>query len=801
MLNEPFGIPSSPRMAGSHSLEAVCVTMGRLCPTISLQNLMKTLLTLSKIAHPTPFVPTLTLPFPTAMLTLTPFQSNWAFPGSPPRPSHSLVWSPSWASAGIYQTRQLRSRKKRRINTRTQSRNGSRRPPIPWKRSRSLTASYYTPASWHQQDVLTSPAWKPCWGLPLQVLLFHTTHPKAPMTISSGGSAPSAPKGFLVEFLVHVTSRITARSRMPAQESALQSSSQAIGELGGSFQGGKLREGTLGGPKQSALNSLYVLSSQLVSLASTSGSLVTTGASLKGGKEGVTINKPTSSSGESTTSSLLANALLSHATSQARRTQQMPLPGASTHRILSSSLLSKSQVLYDTSSQTLTVNLPHASSSLKLLGSTPSPTQSQNGIPDTPPIVTNRARPLLIHMTDSGPATLHHNPRMPKPTAYAPNLTPIPSPLRPHCLARDRLRMWKPAPYQTNFPSNISIASLSEQDVSRIFEVTSNAWAESTHEAYSSGILAFHVHCDKRNIPEHLRAPISHPLVASFVASLAGSYSASTISNYVHGVRAWHILHGLPWRLNPIEMDALMKGAERLAPASSKRKKCLPYTLVFMASIRLQLCLDQPLDAAVWACLTTCFYAAARVGELTVPRLTSFDPAYHITPSNLRTEINRDSLEATVLHIPHTKAAPMEGEDIFWSRQNGPTDPYEAMDIHFRVNRPSSRDHLFSYTLKGARRPLTKQAFVKRLALAARAAGLDPLQGHGIRIGATLHYLTLGMPMEAMKVMGRWGSDAFLRYLRKHAQILTPYIQANPEVHDTFSRFIMPSQLLLQGRR
>ena len=248
-------------------------------------------------------------------------------------------------------------------------------------------------------------------------------------------------------------------------------------------------------------------------------------------------------------------------------------------------------------------------------------------------------------------------------------------------------------------------------------------------------------------------------------------------------------------------MDALMKGAKRLALASSKKKKCLPYTPVFMASICLQLCLDQPFDAAVWACLTTCFYAAARVGELTVPQLTSFDPAYHITPSNLQTEINWDNLEATVLHIPHTKAAPIEGEDIFWSWQNGPIDPYKAMDIHFWVNRPSSHDHLFLYTLKGAHRPLTKQAFIKQLALAARAASLDPLQGHGIYIRATLHYLTLGMPMEAMKVMGRWGSDAFLHYLCKHAQILTPYIQANPEVHDMFSRFIMPSQLLLQGQR
>jgi hypothetical protein len=46
-------------------------------------------------------------------------------------------------------------------------------------------------------------------------------------------------------------------------------------------------------------------------------------------------------------------------------------------------------------------------------------------------------------------------------------------------------------------------------------------------------------------------------------------------------------------------MDALMKGAERPTPVSSKRKKCLLYTPAFMASVRIQLCLDQPFDAAV----------------------------------------------------------------------------------------------------------------------------------------------------------------------------------------------------------
>ena len=198
---------------------------------------------------------------------------------------------------------------------------------------------------------------------------------------------------------------------------------------------------------------------------------------------------------------------------------------------------------------------------------------------------------------------------------------------------------------------------------------------------------------------------------------------------------------------------------------------------------------------------TTCFYAAAQVGELTIPQLNTFNIAHHITLVDLRIENNQNGTEVTVLHIPKTKTAPIKGEDIFWSRQHGPTDPYAALENHRRINNPSNSDHLFAYCHKGHLRPLTKTALIKRIALAAHSSSLEPLQGHGIEIGTTLFYLLCGVPMEAMKVMGRWSSDAFLQYLWKHAQILTPFIQADPRIHNTFSHFIMPSQPMLQGRQ
>ena len=119
------------------------------------------------------------------------------------------------------------------------------------------------------------------------------------------------------------------------------------------------------------------------------------------------------------------------------------------------------------------------------------------------------------------------------------------------------------------------------------------------------------------------------------------------------------------------------------------------------------------------------------------------------------------------------------------------TDPTEALTQHLRVNQPSSSSHLFAYKAANTRRPLTKSKFLERVGNAARATGLELLQGHRIRIGSTLEYLLRGVPFDVMKAKGHWAGDSFQLYLRKHAVVIAPYIQATP-LHEGFVRYTMP---------
>jgi hypothetical protein len=277
-------------------------------------------------------------------------------------------------------------------------------------------------------------------------------------------------------------------------------------------------------------------------------------------------------------------------------------------------------------------------------------------------------------------------------------------------------------------------------DLAQILEVMSHAWAEGTLETYASGLLAWHVYCDSKSIPEEQRVPASSVLITSFLASLAGLFSNKTLHNYVHGVHAWHILHGSTWAMNEDELKTMLKATEKLTPASSKRPNRQPFMPDLIAAIRRQLILDSPLDAAVFACLTTCFYAAARLGEFTVRQLDTFDPKVHITCANLSDSQSREGDEVTVLHIPITKTN-MHGEDVYWAKQHGESDPVAALEHHMQLNAPLANEHFFAYHHKKGYHPLTKTKFLERINMATRAAGLEPLQGHGIRIGATLEYL------------------------------------------------------------
>ena len=103
--------------------------------------------------------------------------------------------------------------------------------------------------------------------------------------------------------------------------------------------------------------------------------------------------------------------------------------------------------------------------------------------------------------------------------------------------------------------------------------------------SYGAGLLMWHCFCNEKGVPKQGRAPATQALLSVFIVRLAMAYSGKTISGYMNGVWAWHILHGLPWALEKKEMDTMLRVAKKLTPNTSRRKKHCPYTSGFISAI------------------------------------------------------------------------------------------------------------------------------------------------------------------------------------------------------------------------
>ena len=240
----------------------------------------------------------------------------------------------------------------------------------------------------------------------------------------------------------------------------------------------------------------------------------------------------------------------------------------------------------------------------------------------------------------------------------------------------------------------------------------SAAWAPGTRETYGSELLVYHVYCDSRSVPERDHCPATTLTMVTFISTCAGAYAGPTLNNYVWGVKAWHTLHGLPWVIDQKLLTAPLTGATRLAPPSSARTKRESFTVPLLLLIRSALDFSSPFDAAFFACLTTTFWSMSRLGEFTVPSLTAFSSASHVTRGHIHEKVNREGLLVTVFSLPRTKSSP-RGKDVYWAKQDGPVDPLAAIQHHFGINNPSLADALFAWQHPSGLRPLMRTAVVK----------------------------------------------------------------------------------------
>jgi len=138
-----------------------------------------------------------------------------------------------------------------------------------------------------------------------------------------------------------------------------------------------------------------------------------------------------------------------------------------------------------------------------------------------------------------------------------------------------------------------------------------------------------------------------------------------------------------------LHIHTMLKGARKVTPEAAKLPKQQPLLVEDIVAVHTQLDLTQPLDMAVFTCLTTTFFTIARLGKFTVKNLTSFNIEAHIKIMDIQWNVeDRSGNKVTTFHLPQTKIVPKEkgSETVFWAHQEGPANPKTALLNHLEVN-------------------------------------------------------------------------------------------------------------------
>ena len=237
----------------------------------------------------------------------------------------------------------------------------------------------------------------------------------------------------------------------------------------------------------------------------------------------------------------------------------------------------------------------------------------------------------------------------------------------------------------------------------------------------------------------------------------------SSVSAYIAAVRSWHIDLGAP---DPT------RGATRLARLlrGIRRSRSSPALTRLPVTNRLMTVLHSALSALTfdhvmfWAACCTAFFGFLRVSEFTCSGL--YVPSRHLSLA----DITWDVAGHFRLCVKSSKTDQFHrGCTILLGPSGRQICPVTAL-YRYLVIRGSSPGPLFVCASGVPLSPSLVNAWLRSILKAAGVPG--NYSSHSFRIGAATSAALAGVPDHVIKLLGRWSSDCYLRYIRTPPQVI-----------------------------
>ena len=239
--------------------------------------------------------------------------------------------------------------------------------------------------------------------------------------------------------------------------------------------------------------------------------------------------------------------------------------------------------------------------------------------------------------------------------------------------------------------------------------------------------------------------------------SAASGLSAASLPATLAAVRSLPIALGLPGpSLGAPRLRRLVNGIRHQAPHSSRAIR-LPITNYIMVLIGRALQSPSFDNVMFWAACCTAFFGFLRVSEFTSSGV--FDPRRHLA----RDDVVVDPNGVIRIHIKCSKSDQFaSGCTILLAPSASWICPVAALSRYLLL-RGTSTGPLFLFQ---DGRPLTPALVNTWLRAIISSSGVSGnYSSHSFRIGAATSAAVAGVPAHLIKVLGRWSSDAYQRYI------------------------------------
>ena len=263
--------------------------------------------------------------------------------------------------------------------------------------------------------------------------------------------------------------------------------------------------------------------------------------------------------------------------------------------------------------------------------------------------------------------------------------------------------------------------------------------------------------------------PTSESTLLLFVSHLAKSgLRHGTIKVYLSAVRHMHVSCGkhseFTTQLTP-RLQQVLKGIKRTQSALQEPNLRRPITFNIMIKIKAVLSARPSyLNIMLWAACCLAFFGFLRCSEFTVPQQDSYDRTVHLSTSDIAVD-NRLSPSTVRVHIKQSKTDPFrQGVHLYLGKTDQDICPVAAI-LPYLTIRGSTPGPLFR--LEDGRM-LTRQLFKSAIDRVLCQLRLDNgnFNTHSFRIGAATSAIEAGISDVQVKMMGRWKSEAYQRYVR-----------------------------------